>query len=141
VAAGSATDRSPDQRDVERLVDAFGSALEARDAAGMLATLAEDAVIIPSEGVTAYLGREAVDAFIHRLEHHARRYGWRWTERRVVVRGDAAWFVALGRENVEEDRREWTLPYCLTGAAVRTAAGWRLQMLHASEDRPARPKA
>ncbi|MBA2315723.1 MAG: hypothetical protein H0V87_10070, partial [Chloroflexi bacterium] len=48
MAAASATDRSPDQRDIERLLDAFGSALEARDAAGMLATLADDAVIIPS---------------------------------------------------------------------------------------------
>jgi len=127
------------RREIENLLDAFGRALENRDPAGMLEALTDDddVVIIPSEGVDANVGRKSVVAFIRRLETHPRRYGWRWTERRFVVHGDVASFLAMGREVVEEGGRHWTQPYCLTGVAVRTAAGWRLQMLHASEeDRP-----
>jgi hypothetical protein len=123
---------------VEALLDAFGRALEARDSAGMLAAMTEndDVTIIPSEGVTAHVGRAAVTAFLARLHTHTRRYGWRWTGRRISVHGNTAWFVAVGDEVVEESGRHWTLPYCLTGTAIRAGDGWRLQLLHASEEPP-----
>jgi hypothetical protein len=64
----------------------------------------------------------------------ARRHGWWWNDRWISIEGLTAWFVAAGDETVEEDDGIRTIPYCLTGVTVRTTAGWRLRLLHGSED-------
>ena len=125
-----------DVRAVRALVDAFGKAQYARDAEASMAVLAAgpDLAVIPSEGVDVYRGTRAVRAFLDRIYSGPRRYGWRWDERWVSLNGDTATFVAIGTESVEEGGARKLIPYCLTGVAVNTASGWRLKLLHASED-------
>lgn len=127
------------EQDVERisgLIDAFGEALHAQDLERSMAPLAQedDLVVIPSEGVDVFRGSDAVRAFLSRIYDSPRRYGWRWQDRWISVEGRAAWFVAAGRETVEEAGATRVIPYCLTGVAVQTTSGWRLRLLHASED-------
>jgi ketosteroid isomerase-like protein len=126
----------PDERSVESLIDAFGVALGARDLEGSMAQLDDDAglVVIPSEGVDVYRGTGPVRSFLSRIYGGPRRYGWRLNDRTVAIDGNTAWFTALGDETVEEADAVRTIPYCLTGVAVRRAGGWRLRLLHASED-------
>lgn len=125
--------------EVLALVDAFGEALNARNADASMALLDDhpDLTIIPSEGVEAHRGPEAVREFLVAIYGGPRRYGWRWTDRWVSVAGDVAWFTAVGHEVVEEVDAARTIPYCLTGTAVSDGASWRIRLLHASED-PAR---
>lgn len=93
-----------------------------------------DLAVIPSEGVDVYRGTRAVRAFLDGIFSGPRRYGWRWKERWVSLNGDTATFVALGTESVDEGGKRRLIPYCLTGVAVNTPAGWRLKLLHASEE-------
>ena len=122
--------------DILALVDAFGDALHARDLAASMELLdpAEDLAVIPSEGVEIHRGPADVRAFLARIYDGPRRYGWRWNTRWVSVHGDSAWFVAVGDETIEDRAATSTVPYCLTGVAVRTSAGWRFRLLHASEE-------
>lgn len=121
---------------IESMIDAFGAALSARDLESSMAQLDGDAglVVIPSEGVEVFRGPESVRSFLSRIYHGPRRHGWRLNDRAIGVEGDAAWFTAVGDETVEEDGSMRTIPYCLTGVAIRGVDGWRLRILHASED-------
>lgn len=123
--------------EVVGLIDAFGDALHAQDLARSMDLLTDDAdvTVIPSEGVDVHRGPHRVRDFLARIYALERRYGWRWRERFVSVVGDIAWFVAVGDETIEEQGRTVAVvPYCLTGVAIRNSSGWRLRMLHASED-------
>ena len=124
------------ERDVRELVDAFGGALFARDLAASMALLTDgpDLAVIPSEGVDVYRGPQAVRAFFDRIYNGPRRYGWAWDDRWISLDGQTASFVAVGIETVDEGDGRRQIPYCLTGVAVNTSAGWRLKLLHASED-------
>lgn len=123
-------------REVSSLIDAFGDALQARDLKVSMAHLDvnPDLTVIPSEGVDVYRGPEPVRAFLTRIYSGPRRYGWRLEDRTISVDGSVAWFVAAGDETIDEGGQQRSVPYCLTGVAVRTTAGWRLRVLHASED-------
>ena len=125
-----------DVRAIHAVIDSFGKALYARDVDASMAVLSAgaDLTVIPSEGVDVYRGTRAVRAFLDRIYAGPRRYGWRWKERWVSLNGETATFVALGTESVDEDGERRRIPYCLTGVAVNTPAGWRLKLLHASED-------
>jgi hypothetical protein len=125
-----------DVHEISALIDAFGHALHAQDLERSMAPLATEAdlAVIPSEGVDVYRGPDAVRAFLSRIYESSRRYGWSWNDRWISVEGTTAWFVAAGDEEVDEEDATHTIPYCLTGVAVRTPSGWRLRLLHASED-------
>jgi hypothetical protein len=119
------------------LVDAFGEALYGRDLEATMDLLldGDELTVIPSEGVDVHHGSRAVHAFLERIYAGPRRYGWRWRDRWVTVRGPTAWFVAIGDEIVEAQQSPPRLiPYCLTGCAVRDAGVWRISLLHASEE-------
>lgn len=124
------------ERHVSELIDTFGDALYARDLEASMALLTDkpDLAVIPSEGVEVYRGPRAVRAFLDRIYNGPRRYGWGWDDRWISVDGEAASFVAVGTETVDEGNDRSFIPYCLTGVAVSTSAGWRLKLLHASED-------
>ena len=124
------------EHEVGELIDAFGNALLARDLEASMALLSSgpDLAVIPSEGVDVHRGPQAVRAFLNRIYDGPRRYGWAWHYRWVSTDGDTASFVAVGTETVDERDQRTLIPYCLTGVAVRTSAGWRLKLLHASED-------
>jgi ketosteroid isomerase-like protein len=124
------------ERNVIELIDAFGIALFARDLEASMALLADmpDLAVIPSEGVDVYRGPQAVRAFLDQIYNGPRRYGWVWDDRWISVDDDAATFVAVGTETVDEGNNRSVIPYCLTGVAVSTSGGWRLKLLHASED-------
>jgi ketosteroid isomerase-like protein len=123
-------------REVSALIDAFGDTLHARDLDASMAVLDvhPELTVIPSEGVYVYRGPEAVRAFLARIYGGPRRYGWRLGDRTISLDGSAAWFTAAGLETIDEGGPTRTIPYCLTGVAVSTSAGWRLRLLHASED-------
>jgi ketosteroid isomerase-like protein len=125
-----------DVRDIGSLIDAFGTALHARDVQDSMALLDDDPelIVIPSEGVDMYRGPGDVRSFLSRIYRGPRTYGWRLDDRVISSDGDAAWFTALGDETVEEDGATVLIPYCLTGVAVKRTDGWRLRLLHASED-------
>lgn len=131
-----------DIRAVHALIDTFAEALYARDVESSMAVLSEgpDLAVIPSEGVDVYRGPRAVRAFLDRIYSGPRRYGWRWKERWVSMSGQTATFVALGTESVDEGGERRRIPYCLTGVAESTPAGWRLKLLHASEDPTGAPR-
>lgn len=133
---GGETDTERDAPEISALINAFGDALHSRDLEASMALLDPDAdlTVIPSEGVDVYRGPEQVRAFFRRIYKGPRRYAWHWKDRWISVVGSAAWFVAVGDESVEEEDRTRTIPYCLTGVAVRARSGWRLRLLHASED-------
>ena len=125
-----------DVRAVLALVDTLGKALSAQDVKASMTVLSAEAdlAVIPSEGVDVYRGPREVHAFLDRIYSGPKRYGWRWDERWVSLNGDTATFVAIGTESVDERGSRRHIPYCLTGVAVNTSAGWRLKLLHASED-------
>ena len=125
-----------DIRAVNALIDSFGRALAARDVEASMAALSaeDDLAVIPSEGVDVYRGPREVRAFLNRIYSGPRRYGWRWKERWVSMHAETASFVLVGLESIDESGARRRLPYCLTGVAVATPAGWRLKLLHASED-------
>lgn len=125
-----------DVSSVNVLIDSFGDALQARDLEASLAQLDDgsDVVVIPSEGVEVHRGREEVRSFLSRIYSGPRRYRWLLQDRTISVEGRAAWFTAVGDEIVEDANGMTRIPYCLTGAAVKTSTGWRLRLLHASED-------
>lgn len=125
-----------DEREVLVLIDDFGAALHARDLDRSMAVLSPDPdlTVIPSEGVDVYRGPDAVRGFLARIYRADRRYGWRWHDRWVAVDGVTAAFVCRGTESVGEEGLTKLIPYCLTGTATRSRDGWRLRLLHASED-------
>jgi hypothetical protein len=128
--------RRPEVLEILALIDGFGEALHSQDLAASMELLdpTSDLAVIPSEGVDVHLGHDAVAAFLAHIYAGPRRYGWRWNDRWVSLQGQTAWFVAVGDETVEQGSSTHTIPYCLTGVAVRTAGGWRLRLLHGSED-------
>jgi ketosteroid isomerase-like protein len=121
--------------EVAALIDAFGEAVHARDLAASLRLLAEDVdvAVVPSEGVDLHRGPASVRAFLERIYAGPRRYGWRWDDRWVSIENGVAWFAAVGNETVEEAAGTHVVPYCMTGVAALTPAGWRLRLLHGSE--------
>lgn len=125
-----------DHAAVEELNDSFGAALHAQDLERSMALLddSDDVAVIPSEGVDVHRGTQAVRGFFERIYNGPRRYGWTWDERWVLASGGTGWFVAIGSESVDESSGRRHIPYCLTGVAVRGTDGWRLRLLHASED-------
>jgi len=123
---------------VLRLLDDFGSALEARDLEGALVAMADDpdVAIIPSEGVDVHRGRGNVEGLLRYICAGSKRYGWRWRDRWVSIEGDVATLLASGDELVNApDEPQAAIPYCLTGTVVRRAGQWRFLLLHGSEDR------
>ncbi len=134
--AGPVITAEPDTAEIMALIDAFGDALHGQDLDATMALLAPepDLTVIPSEGVDVHRGPNSVLAFLARIYQGPRRYGWRWTDRWISVEGSTAWFVASGQETVDEGDASHTIPYCLTGVAVRTSRGWRLRLLHGSEE-------
>jgi hypothetical protein len=118
-------------------LDRFAYGLAAGDLEATMAALdesADDLTVIPSEGVEVHRGPAAVRSFLRRIYGGPRRYRWEWAERWVSVTGDAASFVAVGDEIVEEGQTVVRIPYCLTGAASRRGGAWVLHLLHGSED-------
>jgi hypothetical protein len=130
------TDASRGTPDLLALIDAFGESLSGRDLEASMAAIddQEDVAVIPSEGVDVHRGTAAVRAFLERIYQGPRRYRWIWRQRWVSQAGDVAWFVAVGDEVVEESGEVRTIPYCLTGTAVRHRGRWRFRLLHGSED-------
>jgi SnoaL-like domain len=107
---------------VLRLLDDFGSALEARDLEGSLAAMADgpDVAIIPSEGVDVYRGRSDVEGLLRYICAGPKRYGWRWRDRWVSIEGEVATLLASGDELVDTPGEpQAAIPYCLTGTVVR----------------------
>ena len=126
----------PDAFGILAALDAFGRCLTARDLPGTLALLAHDAdvTIVPSEGVDAHRGRQAISSFLATIYGGPRTYEWRWQERWTWVRDDVASFVALGDELIHGDTPQpRVIPYCLTGTLVRRDRAWRFLLLHGSE--------
>ncbi len=125
-----------DIRDIGSLIDAFGAALQTRDVKRSIAVLDDhpELVVIPSEGIDVYRGPDEVRSFLSRIYRGPRTYAWRLDDRTISSDRDTGWFTALGDESVEEDGAVRLIPYCLTGVAVKGSGGWRLRMLHASED-------
>lgn len=118
-------------------IDELGGCLAAQDLGGTLALLADDpdVTVIPSEGVEAHRGREAVEAFFGRIYAAPKRYSWRWRDRWVLDHGAWASFAAIGDEFVEAAGSErLVIPYCLTGTLVRHDGRWRFLLLHGSEE-------
>jgi SnoaL-like domain len=126
-----------DEAGVLDVLDRFAHGLAARDLEASMAALdesADDLTVIPSEGVDVHRGPDAVRSFLRRIYAGPRRYRWEWAERLVSVTGDAASFVAVGDEIVEEGESVERIPYCLTGVAYRRGNAWLLRLLHGSED-------
>lgn len=128
--------RASDNEGVLAAIDELGSCLAARDLAGTLALLADDAeiTVIPSEGVEAHRGRAAVASFFKRIYAGTRRYSWSWRDQWVSPHATWASFVAVGDEYIDvADEVRVVVPYCLTGTLVRRDGLWRFLLLHGSE--------
>jgi hypothetical protein len=128
--------RASDREGVLAAIAELGSCLAARDLEGTLALLADDpeVTVIPSEGVEAHRGGEAVESFFGRIYAGPKRYSWLWRDQFVSAQGTWASFVALGDEFVDVTGEErLVFPYCLTGTLVRRDGRWRFLLLHGSE--------
>jgi len=128
---------SSDVDEVLAAIDGLSVCLAAKDLAGTLALLSDDAdvTVIPSEGADANRGRAAVESFFRRIYAMPKRYSWQWGDRWIWAERDQASFVALGDELVEvEGTATIVIPYCLTGTLVRRDGHWRFLLLHGSEE-------
>ncbi len=129
--------RADDQTTAEvvSVFDAFCQRFWERDIDGALAVFVQhpDLAVIGSEAGQEWTGIETMRGAWSALQAGPRRYGWRWTRRRVWCSGDVAWFAADGDEVVEEASGERTIPYTMSGTAVRRDGRWLLAFLHGSE--------
>jgi hypothetical protein len=93
-----------------------------------------DALLVGSEPGEVARGRQAIADLLGAI--HARDYMVWWDLPQVDAGGDydQVWFFAEG-EAVLVDTRSRRLAYRISGALLRTEAGWRWALFHGSEPR------
>lgn len=123
--------------DVLKAIDAFDAALKARDRVAAEAVWLldrADVSILGSASGEEFIGPDAVRACLAALTSRPTSHGWRWTDRRVSVVDDVAWFIADAPwQTVQPDGAVSERPYRVTGVLVHADGRWRWTQYHGSE--------
>lgn len=121
-------DPASDSAAVAEVVEHFHRALETADSAGVLALLADDAVVLESGGMET---REEYRA--HHLPSDitfARAVRREGSPIRVMVHGDVAWATSTGTTRGAFRNRPVNSQGAELMVLTRTPAGWRIAAIH-----------